>query len=166
MTGGQALGGRTPVTGAPAGAAAGAPGGAAAGAPAGAAGGAVTGHLDRWRAACLALPEVSERLSHGAPTFFVGGKRAFVMCYPDGHHGERFAQTWCAAPAGVLEELLETEPDRFFRPPYVGTRGWIGVRLDQVAAEGEVEQICREAYLVVAPSRLAARVGGKPEPET
>ncbi len=115
-------------------------------------------HLERWREACLDLPEVTERLSHGSPTFFVGGKRAFVMCHPDGHHAERFPQAWCAAPPGVLGELIETEPDRFFRPPYVGARGWIGVRLGAVTDEEEVARICTEAYLTVAPPKLAALV--------
>jgi hypothetical protein len=99
---------------------------------------------------------VTERLSHGTPCFFVGAKRAFVMCWPVGHHGESFAQAWCAAGAGVLDELLETEPERFFRPPYVGARGWIGVRWGAVANDEELRRICLEAYLTVAPTRLVA----------
>jgi len=106
------------------------------------------------REICLALPEVTERLSHGAPTFFVRDKKTFVTVWSEGHHGDRFAHLWCAAPPGAQEELLETEPDRFFRPPYVGHRGWLGVRLDAGIDADELAAICEEAYRVVAPRRL------------
>jgi len=121
------------------------------------------GHAERVRATCLDLPGVSERPSHGAPTFFVGG-RSFVTCWPDGHHAERFPQAWCAAPPGVQQELTETEPERFFRPPYVGGRGWIGVRLEAVTSARELERICAEAYLTVAPPRLARLLESLPPP--
>jgi hypothetical protein len=61
---------------------------------------------------------------------------------------------WCAAAPGVQEEMVSTEPDRFFRPPYVGGRGWIGVRLDGDVDWGEVAEICRDAFRTVAPKRL------------
>jgi hypothetical protein len=114
--------------------------------------------VDRVRAICTALPEVTERLSHGAPSFFV--RKQFVMLWPDGHHEHDFAHLWCAAPAGVQEELVDTEPDRFFRPPYVGGRGWIGVRLDVAIDDDELAAICEEAYRTVAPKRLVARLDG------
>jgi hypothetical protein len=117
--------------------------------------------LGRLRAICLALPEVSERLSHGAPTWFVAGKRVFVTLWEDGHHGDDFPHLWCAAPPGVQEELVETEPDRFFRPPYVGGRGWLGVRLDGDVEWDEMAGICEEAYRVVAPRRLVAVLDGE-----
>ena len=82
---------------------------------------------------CLALPETSERLSHGSPTFFIREKKTFVM-YLDDHHGDGILGIWCAAPDGVQAALVEAEPERFFRPPYVGHRGWLGVRLDRDAA--------------------------------
>jgi hypothetical protein len=107
---------------------------------------------DRVRAICLALPGCEERTSHGAPAFFAG--RQFVMLWPSGHHDDRFPHMWCAAPRGVQEELARTEPDRFFRPPYVGHRGWIGVRLDGDVDWNEVAQICREAHQVIAPPRF------------
>ena len=62
------------------------------------------------------------------PTFFVRGKKSFLTVWSDGHHGDRFAHFWCAAPPGAQEKRVEREPDRFFRPPYVGHRGWLGVR--------------------------------------
>ncbi|GIH71730.1 MmcQ/YjbR family DNA-binding protein [Sphaerimonospora thailandensis] len=116
--------------------------------------------LERLRALCLALPETTERLSHGEPTWFVRGKKTFVM-FADHHHDDRLA-FWCAAPPGVQEELVETEPDRFFRPPYVGHRGWLGVYLDVPVDWDEIRQIVTEAFRHVAPKTLATRV---PAPE-
>jgi hypothetical protein len=108
------------------------------------------------RACCRRLPEVTERPSHGAPTWFVRDKKVFVTLWEGGHHGVAFPQLWCAAPTGAQEELVETEPDRFFRPPYVGGRGWLGVRLDTGIDAGELAAICEEAYRVIAPKRLVA----------
>jgi hypothetical protein len=113
------------------------------------------------RQICSALPEVEERPSHGAPTFFVRGKKSFLTVWSDGHHGDRFAHFWCAAPPGAQEELVEREPDRFFRPPYVGHRGWLGVRLDEDIDEVELTEICREAYRTIAPKTLVARLDGQ-----
>ncbi|MGW3996990.1 MmcQ/YjbR family DNA-binding protein [Amycolatopsis sp. NPDC004772] len=112
--------------------------------------------LDVLRGLCLALPETTERLSHGEPTWFVRGKKTFVM-FADHHHDDVLA-FWCPAPPGVQEELVRTEPERFFRPPYVGHRGWLGVRLDVDVDWVEVDRIVREAYRLVAPKTLAARV--------
>ena len=114
--------------------------------------------LHRVRACCLALPEVVERPSHSAPTWFVQGKRSFVMLWEHGHHDHQFPHLWCAAPPGVQEELVGSEPQRFFRPPYVGGRGWIGVRLDRDVDWVEVAQICAEAYRCVAPARLVGEL--------
>src|SRR5580704_15142602 len=74
---------------------------------------------ERMRAICLALPEVTERPSHGAPTWFVRGK-TFVTLWTDGHHENQFPHLWCAAPPGAQDELTASAPRRFFRPPYVG----------------------------------------------
>lgn len=109
---------------------------------------------DRVRAACAGLPEVVERPSHGAPTWFVQGKRSFVQLWEDGHHDDRFPHLWCAAPPGAQEELVATEPARFFRPPYVGGRGWVGLRLDVDVDDGELAALCEDAYRVVAPAKL------------
>ena len=89
--------------------------------------------LERLRTICLALPETSERLSHGAPPFFVREKRPFLMVLTD-HHGDGRFAIWCAAPAGVQGLLVENDPEKFFVPPYVGHRGWLGVRLDAAIA--------------------------------
>lgn len=113
--------------------------------------------LDRVRALCLALPETTERLSHGAPSFFVRGKTTFVT-YMDDHHGDGRLAIWCAAPPGVQATLVDEEPRRFFAPPYVGGRGWLGVRLDVDVDWAEVAGIVEDAFRVVAPRRLVARL--------
>jgi hypothetical protein len=111
--------------------------------------------LERLREVCLGLPETSERLSHGAPTFFVREKRAFVMVMTD-HHGDRRFALWCAAPEGMQKMLVEADPERFFVPPYVGHRGWLGVRLDRGLQWDEVAGIAEDAYAEVAPAKLVA----------
>ena len=102
----------------------------------------------------MALPEVTEKPSHGAPAFFV--KKQFVMLWPDGHHDNRFPHLWCAAAPGVQQALVGGDPDRFFRPPYVGSRGWLGIRLDRKVDWDEVAALCEEAYRAVAPDRLVS----------
>ena len=114
--------------------------------------------VDRLRTICLALPEVTERPSHGTPTWFVRDKKVFVQFWPHGHHAEDFPHLWCAAPPGVQEDLVEHEPERFFRPPYVGGRGWIGVRLDVDLDWDEIAGICEDAYRCIAPKTLVARL--------
>jgi hypothetical protein len=114
----------------------------------------------QFRAICLALPEVTERPSHGAPTWFVRGKSAFVTLWATGHHDHDFPHLWCAALTGVQHELIAAEPARFFRPPYVGHRGWIGVRLDHDLDWAEIAELCQDAYRAVAPARLAALLDG------
>ena len=109
--------------------------------------------LDAVREICSALPETSERPSHGEPTFFVGGKRSFASVW-DSHHGDgRFALI-CAAPEGMQAALVEADPERFFVPAYVGHRGWIGVRLDRAFDRDEIAGILEDAYAEVAPPKL------------
>ena len=117
-----------------------------------------TGLAERIRAICLALPEVTERLSHGAPTWFVRGKGSFVTLWADGHHDDEFPHLWCAAPPGALAELTAAAPGRFFRPPYVGGRCWIGVRLDRNLDWTEIAELCQDAYRAIAPARLVAQL--------
>lgn len=106
----------------------------------------------------MALPEVTEKLSHGSPAFYV--KKQFVQLWAHGHHDHAFAHFWCAAPPGAQEALVADEPERYFRPPYVGGRGWVGVRLDGAVDWDEVAAICEDAYRSVAPPRLVARLDG------
>jgi hypothetical protein len=113
--------------------------------------------LERVRAACLALPEVTERLSHGQPTFFVRGRKAFVM-YLDNHHDDGRLALWCAAPPGVQAGLVGTSPEQYFVPPYVGHRGWLGVRLDRALPWDAIAGAIEDAYVEVAPPALVDRV--------
>jgi hypothetical protein len=110
--------------------------------------------VDRLRAICTAFPEVTERLSHGAPTWFVRNKSSFVTLWADGHHDDQFPHLWCAAPPGAQQELVASAPDRFFRPPYVGGRGWLGVRLDGDVDWTEIAELCEDAYRAIAPKSL------------
>jgi hypothetical protein len=109
--------------------------------------------LARVRGLCLGLPETSERLSHGAPTFFVREKRAFLMVLTN-HHGDGRFAVWCAAAPGMQQILVEADQERFFRPPYVGHRGWLGVRLDRGLDWDELAGIVEDAYVEVAPPKL------------
>jgi hypothetical protein len=81
--------------------------------------------LAKVRRACSSFPETSERLSHGGPAFFVRDKKCFLM-FLDDHHDDGRLAIWCAAPDGVQAEMVDTDPERFFRPPYVGHLGWLG----------------------------------------
>jgi hypothetical protein len=124
--------------------------------------------LERIREVCFGLPEVEERPSHGAPSFFVRGKRCFVMVMTNHHEDGRFA-LWCAAPEGMQQLLCDGAPDRFFVPPYVGHRGWLGVHLDKGSDWDEIAGILEDAYLEVAPPKLveqALSAGGSDPGET
>ena len=112
--------------------------------------------LERLRHSCLSLPETTGRLSHGEPTWFVRDKKTFVM-YADHHHDDRLA-FWCAAPPGAQDVLVAADPERFFVPPYVGNRGWLGVRLDVAVDWSEVAGLVEDAYRAVAPRRLLAQL--------
>ena len=115
--------------------------------------------LDTLRRLCLALPEVTERLSHGEPTWFVRGTKTFVM-YADHHHDDRLA-FWCAAPPGAQEVLVTAAPERFFVPQYVGHRGWLGVRLDVPVDWDDIADLVTDAYRQVAPKRLLAQLDAR-----
>jgi hypothetical protein len=113
--------------------------------------------LAHLRAICAELPEVNDRLSHGSPTFFVRDKKTICNLHDIGHHHEAVSM-WANAPEGVQQQLVETEPDRFFVPPYVGHRGWIGVRLDVDVDWDEIAAIVTDAYRMVAPRSLVAEL--------
>ena len=117
----------------------------------------------RVRGVCLAFPEVTERPSHGAPSFFVRGRTAFVTVWAAGHHDHTWPHLWCATLPGAQEALIAAEPDVCFRPPYVGHRGWVGVRLDGRVDWDRVAALCEDAYRAVAPARLVAALDG-PDP--
>jgi len=115
--------------------------------------------LARIRTIALALPETSERLSHGAPTFFVREKRSFATVWHN-HHGDGRFALMCAAPEGLQAMLVEADPERFFVPPYVGHRGWLGMRLDRALDPDELAGIVEDAYAEVAPPKLLESARG------
>ncbi len=116
------------------------------------------GALARIRELCLGLPEVTERLSHGAPTFFIRRTRAFVTFHDD-HHGDGRLAIWAAAPPDMQRVLVEGAPEHYFVPAYVGPQGWVGVRLDGELPWDEVAGVVEDAWLTRAPKRLAASLG-------
>jgi hypothetical protein len=118
---------------------------------------ATPGLIESLRRLCLALPETTERPSHGEPTWFVQGKKTFVM-FSNHHHGGPLG-FWCAAPPGAQDGLIGADPDRFFRPPYVGHRGWLGVSLEGEVDWDEIADLVRDAYRCVAPLRLLLALG-------
>jgi hypothetical protein len=89
--------------------------------------------LSRVRRICLALPQTSEKLSHGEPTFFMR-KRVFCM-FANNHHNDGHIAVWIPAEPGLQATLLRSEPKKYFYPPYVGVSGWIGVELAEVSDE-------------------------------
>lgn len=114
---------------------------------------------DRLRAICLALPEAAEKLAWGDPTFRVRD-RIFAM----EKRGDGRISVWCKAPEGSQGMLVGADPERFFAPPYVGPKGWIGIRLDREPDWDEAAWLIRRSYRLIAPKRLAALVGDETPP--
>jgi hypothetical protein len=110
------------------------------------------GPVDRLRAICLALPETTEKLAWGEPTWRVRGKLFAQL--DDHHHGAAHLAVWLPAPLGEQEAMVFMDPARFFRPPYVGPRGWVGVRIDRRPDWTLVAGLVAQAYRQVAPPRL------------
>jgi predicted DNA-binding protein (MmcQ/YjbR family) len=100
--------------------------------------------LERVRKLCLSLPDTEEKLSHGEPTWFVR-KRVFVM-FANDHHGDGRIAIWCNTSEGLQQDLVTSDPEHFFVPPYVGVRGWIGVRLDRGLDRSVVASIVKDSY--------------------
>jgi hypothetical protein len=112
--------------------------------------------IERVRKLCLALPETAEKLSHGEPTFFVR-KKVFAMCSINHHHDGHIAVCLPAA-IGIQEMLIKKDPRKFYRPPYVGVRGWVGVELERVS-DRELSMHIREAWRLIAPEKLRHSLG-------
>jgi len=106
--------------------------------------------IDRVRRICLALPGATEKLSHGEPTFFVR-KKVFAM-FADNHHNDGHVAVWIPVPPGDQKKLIESEPKKFFRPPYVGVKGWVGVEIAQVD-DDELGFFLTEARRLVAKGK-------------
>jgi hypothetical protein len=113
--------------------------------------------LERLRKICLALPEANERVSHGEPTWFAGKGKCFAML-DDHHHGAEHVSVWLPLPPGAQGDLVASDPDLFFRPPYVGPSGWVGVVLDDKPDWKLVESLVRDAFIHVAKKKLEQRL--------
>jgi hypothetical protein len=108
-------------------------------------------HLRRVRRICSALPQTTEKLSHGEPTFFVR-KKVYTM-FANNHHSDGHVAVWIPAAPGLQEMLVSSEPKKFFKPPYVGVRGWVGIELDEVDDE-ELAYHVSQAWRLIAPKKI------------
>jgi len=113
--------------------------------------------IERLRKICLALPEANEKLSHGEPTWFAGKGKVFAML-DNHHHGAARVAVRLPQPLGQQENLIESDPDRFFRPPYVGPSGWVGVVLDRKPDWKLAAALVEQAYRFVARPKLIAKL--------
>jgi predicted DNA-binding protein (MmcQ/YjbR family) len=113
--------------------------------------------VERVRKICMAFPEANERISHGEPTWFAGKGKVFAMI--DGHHHDSpHLSVWLPQPIDAQEALIDGDPERFFKPPYVGVKGWVGVVLDTKPDWDVVAGLVRESYLHVASAKLRKRL--------
>lgn len=115
--------------------------------------------LPQVRAICLSFPEATEKLAWGEPTWRVKDKLFAMFSYH--HHGDEHISVWCKARDGVQQSLVESEPTHFFRPPYVGVKGWLGIRLDTNPDWKTVAMFLAEAYRMTAPKKLVAELDGR-----
>jgi hypothetical protein len=113
------------------------------------------------RRLCLAFPETEELISHGMPNFRVRGGKVFAT-YAENHHGDGRLALWLNTPEGMQDEYVRAEPKHFFKPPYVGPAGWLGVRLDAGLAWKRLAPIVRAAYERTAPAKLASQLKTTP----
>ncbi len=104
-------------------------------------------HLRRVRRICAAMPDSTEKLSHGEPTFFAG-KKVFTM-FANNHHGDGHVAVWIPAPPGLQAALIQDSPETYFKPPYVGVRGWVGIKLDAIG-DSELAAHIAEAWRLIA----------------
>lgn len=107
------------------------------------------GQLDRVRRICGTLPTVSEKLSHGAPTFFVETGKGVFTVFADNHHEDGHLAVWLPVPAGLQSALIEDAPATYFKPPYVGSSGWVGIELNQINDEALAIHIRKAWELIV-----------------
>ena len=112
--------------------------------------------LPKLRKLCLALPDAHEVEAWGEPTFRVRNRLFAMFASADNHHGGGRHAVWCKAAPGNQELMIRSAPTRFFKPPYVGPSGWVGIWLDGKVDWEEVADLVRDSYFLVAPKRLVA----------
>ena len=115
--------------------------------------------LERLRRIIASLPETSEKLSHGVPTFW-GGKKTFAS-FALNHHGDGRVALSRKVPPGMQEALVDSDPESFFVPPYVGPSGWVGIRLDRKLSWDVIAGLLEEGWRMVAPRRAVALRDGR-----
>lgn len=115
--------------------------------------------LTRVRKLCLSLPEAHEVEAWGEPTFRVRNKMFATFASASNHHGGGRHAVWCKAAPENQRLLVESNPDRYFRPPYVGPSGWVGIHLDGDVDWDDVADLLRDAYRMIAPRKLVAQLG-------
>jgi len=115
--------------------------------------------IERVRRICLALPETWEKISHGEPTWFVG-KKVFAM-FSNNHHNDAHIAVTVPAGIGIQEMLIKKSPRKFYRPPYVGVRGWVGIEIDRVT-DKELTLHLREAWKLIAPPKFRQLLEAEP----
>ena len=113
-------------------------------------------HLERVRRICSTLPSVSEKLSHGTPTFFVEKDKGVFAMFADNHHEDGRLALWVPVSEGLQPLLIEDAPSTYFKPPYVGSSGWVGITLDQIRDDALLVHM-REAWELVAGTRKKRR---------
>ena len=111
--------------------------------------------LTRVRRICSTLSETTEKLSHGEPTWFVRNK-VYVM-FANNHHDDGHVAIWLPVPSGMQEVLIASHPEMYFKPPYVGVRGWVGIELENIG-DADLRFHIQTAWSLIAPKRLTARV--------
>ena len=109
----------------------------------------------------MALPEAREKPSHGEPTWFAGSGKVFAM-FDDHHHGAPHVSVWIPAAEGAQKVLIENDPRRYWRPPYLGHKGWVAVVLDARPDWKLVAMLIEQAYRLVAAPRLLAKLDAPP----
>jgi len=107
--------------------------------------------IQRVRRLALAQPGASEKLSHGEPTFFVA-KRVFVMV-ANNHHSDGHTAIWIPVPPRAQAAMIAEAPATYFKPPYVGVKGWVGVELPQIG-DSELAELIRQAWQLTTPKAL------------
>src|SRR3954465_4139428 len=121
-----------------------------------------TRDLMRLRKLCLALPEAHEVEAWGTPTFRIRNKLFAMYAATGTHHSNERPAVWLKAGAGNQSLMVRAAPERFFRPPYVGPSGWVGVYLDKVADWTELAELLKDAHALVAPKTLL-KLQGSPK---
>lgn len=119
--------------------------------------------LERLRRICLSIDGAVEKTSHGEPTWFAGEKGRVFAMFDNRHHGALHVSVWLPAPVGAQGGLVKSDPARYFVPPYVGVKGWIGVVLDTKPDWKVVESLVNEAFVLVAkPTRRGTEGAARP----